>query len=472
MSTIAANPEAGNVINSVDASTPNISNQNLYDLLFTALVQNFPTEFGISTPGGPVAGDLAYQFPDPTDVQAANWCDSVGDPNQAIQQFFVGDRAPVLKGGRYTADASSDSIFTNYQYWIDAVIPPSPERDPAYKPANEQLTQLGQNAINIVANAKAPFAAWQANNPGSSITTATAWLSQTPPIMEAQPFATQYQTTVQEYNTQAAIVAQIVANLSKPLSDAQKAASNPANTTTYQYTPSGRPQTSFTAPTTEVGDGVADPASDWASWMSGGKQNINPVTIQLTAGTVPVYSVEEVTIEVSVTFSYFFGLFSNTVEEQETFFEQVVTDEAFSLNMQFGSLRNYSIARPNWYSDEILETFANNPYSSSIDFFNPQTGPLYLIPREVFLGWNPVLVLNVSQTLFNNWQSALMSDQGVFVAGVPVGVGMTPTVQTLPDGTVQLTFGSQTAPASMQQVPTILGFLMTKIVSTATPPVG
>lgn len=471
MSTLpATTPKTALAHEQMSASTSTSSNQNLYDLLFTALVQNFPTEFGVS--GGLIASNLAFQFPDPTALQQANWCDAVNDANFVIQQFFVGDRAPVLKAGRYTADASSESISQNYVYWINSVVPPSPNSDPAYAPAMELEASYAQDVINIKANAKAPFAAWQAANPGSTITTVNAWLSQTPPLIEAQPFASQYQSTVQKYNTQAALVAQIVENLSKPLSDAMKAANNPANSTTYQYTPSGEPQTSLTAPITEVGDETANPTSDWASWTSGGNQNINPVSVSLIAGTVPVYSVEEVTISVTETFSYFFGLFSNTVTEQETFFEQIVTDEAFELNMQFGSLRNYSISRPGWYSDEVLETYANNAFHSTIDFFNPQTGPLYLIPREVFLGWNPVLVLTVTEALYNNWQKALTSDQGVFVAGIAVGVGMTPTVQTLSNGTVQLTFGNQTSAQSMQQVPTILGFLMDKIVSTAKPPVS
>jgi hypothetical protein len=438
-------------------------NQGLFNLLFSALVQAFPSEFGLEN--GQLSPQFNFQFPDPTLVPQAGWVDAT-DPNFQYEQFNLGNQGPILKQGRFTSGSASPDIFKNYGYWINSVATPSVASYPPYIAANKLMLSAANAVQSVQNNAVTAFASWQAANPNSKITTLNAWLVAEPPYAAAEPYATQYTIANQQFSEQAANLARIVAQLDQPLSDAQTAASSATNTTPYQYTPLGQKPITVTEGTTLIGIPGQDPVSDWASWSTGGNQNLNPQTIPIEVGVVPLHSLQAVTVTTWESYSYFFGLISGSEEVQTTFFQEVTTDEAFQLAINFGSLQPYPITRPGWYSFEALSTYANDQYNSAIDFFNPTTGPLYLIPTTVFLGWNLTVTLTITQALYNSWQSQLNLNQGVFIAGAQIGVGQTPVVKQVGDN-VQITFGNPDK--QLTDLPYVLGYVENVISSTVTP---
>ncbi|HEU4885814.1 MAG TPA: hypothetical protein VFT45_26495 [Longimicrobium sp.] len=435
---------------------PATANQMMYDALFSALVQHFPTTFGVSN--GALDPRLQYQFPDPANLQPANWVDPLEDVDFEAAQCLLGDRPPLLKGARYAPD-SAQSIFTSYGDWIDSVEASNPATNPEYREALRVLMDAGARMQQIAEIATPSFRAWQQENPGA-LANLTAWLTASPPLIAAQPYATQYAIASQEYNHAAAKTTQIVEVLNRPLGRAQAAADDPAFQKKYAI----QGTSLSTIGQTQVGDVFSDPVENWTNWQQGGSLNQNPFQSTITSGTVPQYTVQPVTIEVTETYSYFFGLFSSTTTEQQTFFQQVVDYQNFQIELSFASVNPYTISRQGWYSLDVLQGYAPTKYIyNGVDFFNPTSGPLYLVPRTVFLGWNPVVKLTIDDALFQAWKPTLDADGGtggIYVNGVLVGVGIPYTQSASPiQGAVELTFGDQGNPESRSTVPTVLGFV-------------
>lgn len=450
---------------SLISSNATTSNQNLYDQLFTAIQQTYLSDFLGSD--NQLQPTWQFQFPNPAALQVANWVTSVNNNFQAYEMFEVGDLAPISKQGSYLTSPNSPSIYTAYGNWLNTLIPADAENLQAYQNAQNQAAQDATDMQDAIAGAGPAFATWQQDNPGSTITTVEAWLSQVPPLPQAQPFANNYQSAQSDSATQTALMDQLTATADAPLSAALAAYNDKANQTTYPVAPN----VSVTAGLGIVGtpDGTENPAQDWLDWSTG-KPNpdLNFFTATVAAGVQPVSSVEEVTLTETQRFSFFFGLLSFSITEQVNFFETITTDANFQLQMNWQSLFMYPISRIGWFDQSFLQNHANDPLSASntTDFFSDTNGVLYLVPSFVFLGWNPTLQLTLSTSLYEQWTNQINSPQGVWFNGIEV-TGPPTSVTTGANGTTVVQYGSPKSATAMANLPNIVGYV--HLVPTGTP---
>jgi hypothetical protein len=437
---------------------PTTSNQNLYNQLFSRIQAAYLGDFVGSD--NQLLPQWQFQFPNPVAVQQAQWVNPLNNDFLAYQQFEVGDLAPASKQGQYTADTSQPSIWTNYGLWLGAVLPANLNSIPAYVNAQKEQLQDAQDMTNAINGAGPAFSTWSEQNPGSNITTVAQWLAQTPPLPAAEPFATNYQNASASYSSQLAEMSQIAKTADALLSQAQADYRNPDFQQTYA---------TFTGVKVTEGigivgntDGTLNPQADWAAWSTGQSNppDLTPFTATITQGVVPVSTIEPITLTETVQFSFFFGLFSCSVTEQVTFFQEITQDENFSVDMNWASLVMYPITRQGWYSQQALESLANQPLSpgNNVDFFGPEAGTLFLIPSQIFLGWNPSLTLTLSTTLYNQWESQISSSEGVWLNGVELP-GPPTSATNNPDGTTTVNYGDPESQTSMSQLPFIIGYL-------------
>lgn len=438
-------------------TNPTQSNQNLYDQLFTQIQASFLSDF--IGPDKQLLPEYQFQFPNPVQLQPAAWVSLVNNNFQPYEMFEAGDLAPISKQGSYTTGPNSTSIFTYYGRWLAAVTPPSVTGLPAYLAAQQDAMVAAQSMAAAVTGAGPAFAAYKSANPTSTITTVESWLTQTPLLPQSLPYALNYQTAYTNYLAQLATLAQLAADADPDLSAAQTAYGNSAFRVAYATAPG----LTVTAGNTFIGstDGSLNPVNDWTAWSQGQTNpNLNPFTATVAAGVQPVSHVEAVTIEETVETSYFFGLFSMSETELVTFFQTVTVDEHFQLDMNWGSLVMYPVSRPGWFDATVLQSYANSPLvaSNHIDFFSQDAGALSLVPEYIFLGWNPSLTLTLDTDLYNQYQGQLQAESGAWFNGIVVP-GAPTSVTAGPNGTTIVQYGTPASPASMQQLPTIVGYV-------------
>lgn len=440
-----------------DVENATTSNQNLYDQLYSAIQTAYLSDF--IGGNGQLLPTWQFQFPNPAAQSPAVWVETANNNFQPYQMFEAGDLAPISKQGSYVTDSSCPSIFENYGLWLGAVLPANLGSNQQYIDDQNLANEYAQDMQDAVNGAGPSFATWLQQNPGSTITTVTQWLTQVPALAAAQPYATNYQTALANYNNEITALQTIANNLNKPLATAQQNYQDTAYQTQYA-TAAG---VDVTMGTTIVGnlDGTLNPVNDWVAWSTGqSNPDLTPFQATVASGVVPVTTVETVVFEATEQFSFFFGLFSVTLEQQMTFFVDITTDQNFSLIMNWASLVMYPISRELWYGQSFLQENANDTLASTnqVDFFGPENGTLYLVPSFVFLGWNPSLTLTLTTTLYNTWQSQISSSEGVYLNGITVP-GPPTSVTNNPDGTTTVNYGTPTSPTSMAQLPSIVGYV-------------
>lgn len=457
-------PKSAPTTSAAASLTPDQSNQNLYDQLYSSLLANFMKDFVGSD--GNILPQFQFQFPNPVQLQKAVWADPSSSFGQ-YQSFQAVDRCPVSKAGFFTQNDNSPSVWQYYPMFLKAVIPANVGNLQAYKDALQQQA-LDARKMNDAINGAGPaFTTWKTQNPASPITDVVSWLTATPPIAQANPWAGNYASAEADSAIQGTIMQQLTETAQPDLSAALAGIANPQFQTSYATSNTGQ----IKAGTSFVGanDGSQNPSQDWVDWKNGDTSNpdLKQYNARIANGVVPVHHAEKVTITATASYSYFFGLFKATSTIQETFFRDVVTDASFALDMNFASVWMYPVSRPGWFASQVLQSYSKRPLSASnpIDFFNKDTGVLYLLPLEVFLGWNPMLRLTLSTSLYTKWKDQLMSGNGVVLNGVVVGDGVKPKqISSDPTGNTVLEFGDQSLPASKQQLPTILGYVHQKTV--------
>lgn len=383
-------------------------NAPLFEQLYVALERDFLGNFSSN---GQLLPQYDFQFPNPNQVPSAVWV-QLTENFQAYQMFNAGDLAPISKTGWMQTGPMSPSVWANYGYWLNAVVPPGGEGVPAFTTAQARPLPDGDASPD-----------------------------------PASP----------EFTARLGALGQAVASTNPQLAAAIAAYTNPLFRTIYAGV--GSP---FVAGRTFVGsaDRSEDPVQDWTAWSTGEPNpDLNPYStrIQLGNSTSATLGASDAALATEP----FFLPLALSAGDRAAFVRDVTGDASSSLLLRFASLFLYPISRPGWFEPAFLQNSAgwNLQPGNTIDFFGATAGTLYLIPANIFLGWNPSLVLTITTKLYEKWKPQLMSAQGIVVGGITIGVGIVPTVLSSSSRLTVLQFGDPTAAESLAQVPLIVGWV-------------
>lgn len=161
----------------------------------------------------------------------------------------------------------------------------------------------------------------------------------------------------------------------------------------------------------------------YQQWQANSTQGVTAIDIEI-AGNSSVGTWSESGWDASASASLFEDFFSFTASGSASSTTMTVDTSAqqFSVSIKFTGLQSFVITPGEWYSQGLVTTYKNQLRANAPQFFG-DGGSLGLLPTELIVGFEPKIVLTLSEQDYNSYKSTYQANGTTSIGIGPFKIG-------------------------------------------------